>query len=173
MSTQERQAIAGFGRKDDVDWGWFGSMDRAIEFKKRVNENDPNLSRALAAIGLDHRAYPGFTMAEIATPHACAGHQGLERSCCVLGLPLLRTLRTLKWAPSADAVSNLTVRRDIFRPPRRGPYLNAAAPFRRMPTERNLRFAPSEASILFDARRYTTGLSQPDRYYRFLRSRLC
>jgi PLD-like domain len=53
MSTEERRGIAGFGREDDVPWGWFGSMSGAGVFTNRVNANDPNLSRALDAIPLN------------------------------------------------------------------------------------------------------------------------
>jgi hypothetical protein len=53
MSTEERKGIAGIGGRDDVAWGWFGSMFGAGVFKNRVNANDDNLSRALDAIPLN------------------------------------------------------------------------------------------------------------------------
>jgi hypothetical protein len=50
MSKQERQGIAGFEQGSTPPWGWFGSMFGAGVFKKIVNANSVNLSRALDAI---------------------------------------------------------------------------------------------------------------------------
>jgi hypothetical protein len=53
MSRPDRKKIAGIAPHDGVDWGWFGAMGGAGTFKNRVNEPDPNLSRALDSIPLD------------------------------------------------------------------------------------------------------------------------
>jgi hypothetical protein len=50
MSKPERQGVGGFGREEDVPWGWFGSMFGAGVFKKLMNANSPGLSRGLDAI---------------------------------------------------------------------------------------------------------------------------
>lgn len=69
MSREERRGVAGFAREDDVHWGWFGSMRGAGTFKNRVNENDPNLSRALDGIPLSGEVtrehYTGFVDAYV------------------------------------------------------------------------------------------------------------
>jgi len=50
MPTDDRQRVAGFRGRSQMDWKWFGSMHGAGYFKNRINANDPNLSLALDAI---------------------------------------------------------------------------------------------------------------------------
>ena len=58
LSTSQRKAIAGaIGNREkaanealDRDWGWFGSMRGAGDFKNRVAENDHSLARAVDGI---------------------------------------------------------------------------------------------------------------------------
>ncbi|WP_296615557.1 phospholipase D family protein [Sphingomonas sp.] len=57
LAVARRKAIAGIiGRKDktdselDRDWGWFGSMRGAGDFKNRIVVNDRSLARALDSI---------------------------------------------------------------------------------------------------------------------------
>ena len=58
LSTDERKFIAGISNRlftdedEDVDWGFFGSMEGAGGFKKRIIENDYNISKALDEIPL-------------------------------------------------------------------------------------------------------------------------
>lgn len=47
-----RRGIAGFGRTDEFDWLWFGSMQGAGYFKQAVNQNNARLSNALDRIPL-------------------------------------------------------------------------------------------------------------------------
>lgn len=68
----ERKAIGGtFGEREppsgdvaNFDWGWFGSMFGAGDFKNRLKVNDPHLSRALEAIPISgevtHEDYREF-----------------------------------------------------------------------------------------------------------------
>ena len=53
FSKEERQGVGGFRENNETHWGWFGSMAPARVFKRRVNENDRNLSAALDAIPLN------------------------------------------------------------------------------------------------------------------------
>ncbi len=48
-----RAGIAGIIGKEDVDWGWFGSMKGAGVFKNRILENAPSISSALSKIPID------------------------------------------------------------------------------------------------------------------------
>lgn len=58
LTTPQRKALAGIiGEADkaindelDQDWGWFGSMRGAGDFKNRVAENDASLARAIDSI---------------------------------------------------------------------------------------------------------------------------
>lgn len=58
LTTPQRKALAGvIGETDrtinnelDQDWGWFGSMRGAGDFKNRVAENDASLARAVDSI---------------------------------------------------------------------------------------------------------------------------
>lgn len=56
LSEDERKFIAGIPNTlqvdKDVDWGYFGSMKGAGVFKKRIIENDENISKALDEIPL-------------------------------------------------------------------------------------------------------------------------
>ena len=52
MSDEERRGIAGFGRTEQLDWLWFGSMKGAGFFKQAINENNPQISAALDEIPL-------------------------------------------------------------------------------------------------------------------------
>lgn len=52
MPPEDRKGIAGFGRSNEIEWAWFGSMFGAGTFKNRVNLNDRYLSRALDSIPL-------------------------------------------------------------------------------------------------------------------------
>lgn len=48
-----REGIAGIIGKEDVDWGWFGSMKGAGVFKNRILKNAPSISSALSKIPID------------------------------------------------------------------------------------------------------------------------
>jgi len=52
ISDEERKGIAGFGRTEEFDWLWFGSMKGAGYFKQAINDNNPQVSAALAEIPL-------------------------------------------------------------------------------------------------------------------------
>ena len=52
MSDEERRGIAGFGRTEQLDWLWFGSMKGAGFFKQAINDNNPQISAALDEIPL-------------------------------------------------------------------------------------------------------------------------
>ena len=52
ISDEERRGIAGFGRTEQLDWLWFGSMKGAGFFKQTINENNPQVSAALDEIPL-------------------------------------------------------------------------------------------------------------------------
>lgn len=52
MSDEDRKGIAGFGRTEELDWLWFGSMKGAGYYKQAINSNNPQVSEALAEIPL-------------------------------------------------------------------------------------------------------------------------
>ena len=52
MSDEARRGIAGFGRTEQLDWLWFGSMKGAGYFKQAINDNNPQISAALDEIPL-------------------------------------------------------------------------------------------------------------------------
>jgi HKD family nuclease len=52
MSDEDRRGIAGFGKTEQLDWLWFGSMKGAGFFKQAINENNPQISSALDEIPL-------------------------------------------------------------------------------------------------------------------------
>ncbi len=53
LSDEARKGIAGFGRTEELDWLWFGSMKGAGYFKQAINGNNPKVSAALAEIPLN------------------------------------------------------------------------------------------------------------------------
>jgi hypothetical protein len=62
---EARKGIAGFSTDPAIGWGWFGSMKGAGEFKKQINRNSVNLSRALDQIPLDGPVRKAHYMAYI------------------------------------------------------------------------------------------------------------
>jgi hypothetical protein len=50
LSQEERKRIAGFGRTEELDWLWFGSMKGAGYFKQAINQNNQQISDALDEI---------------------------------------------------------------------------------------------------------------------------
>jgi HKD family nuclease len=64
MNDTTRKLIAGFSRTKALDWGWFGSMKGAGNFKKAINENNQMISDSLDKIPLHrevtHQDYDRF-----------------------------------------------------------------------------------------------------------------
>lgn len=53
FSTEDRKAVAGFSTIQEIDWGLFGSMKGAGDFKHEVNSNNKYISLALDQIPLE------------------------------------------------------------------------------------------------------------------------
>lgn len=53
LDNYKRKAIAGYlGKKDGIDWNYFGSMQGPGKFKQKIKENDIGISKALDKIPL-------------------------------------------------------------------------------------------------------------------------
>jgi HKD family nuclease len=58
MEGTTRKLIAGFSKTKTLDWGWFGSMKGAGNFKKAINDNNKLVSDALDEIPLHGEVTP-------------------------------------------------------------------------------------------------------------------
>lgn len=52
MPYELRRCIAGYGRDQFLEWGYFGSMQGAMQFKNRIKNANPDLSEAIDSIPL-------------------------------------------------------------------------------------------------------------------------